>query len=143
MTGQPSITCPICQRVSYNLDDIVKRYCGACGWHDQTPVHEITSGEEFEKLAAERGLPDPWYASPEGIRRVMDNLARNNESPPLGIVRVEPSSEVGGDEYHVESGPLAGLVVRKLPVNPTPEEEQKIIDAGVAFIMGEEPPDVD
>ena len=27
---QPSIACPKCGRVSYNLNDVANRYCGAC-----------------------------------------------------------------------------------------------------------------
>jgi hypothetical protein len=26
----PSITCPVCQRTSYNVNDIRERYCGFC-----------------------------------------------------------------------------------------------------------------
>jgi hypothetical protein len=33
--GRPSITCPACQRVSYNPHDVMNRYCGACHrFHD-------------------------------------------------------------------------------------------------------------
>lgn len=31
----PSIECPACHRVSYNINDIRERYCGHChNWHD-------------------------------------------------------------------------------------------------------------
>ncbi len=49
--------------------------------------------------------------------------------------------ELVADEFKVKGGPLDGLVLKKIPENPTPEEEQKIIDAGIAFIMGEPPPE--
>jgi hypothetical protein len=32
----PSITCPICRRISYSPADIEQRYCGACHrFHDE------------------------------------------------------------------------------------------------------------
>lgn len=34
MTAQPSITCPKCERKSYNSNDIDYRYCGDCGYMD-------------------------------------------------------------------------------------------------------------
>jgi hypothetical protein len=30
----PSITCPTCQRTSYNPNDIEQKFCGVCGYHD-------------------------------------------------------------------------------------------------------------
>jgi hypothetical protein len=27
---RPSITCPVCQRVSYNPNDVAQQYCGFC-----------------------------------------------------------------------------------------------------------------
>ncbi len=35
---RPSITCPICHRVSYNLNDIAQRYCGQCHRFHDDPV---------------------------------------------------------------------------------------------------------
>jgi hypothetical protein len=34
VTDQPSITCPVCKRTSYNPSDVAEGYCGAC--HDFT-----------------------------------------------------------------------------------------------------------
>lgn len=34
----PSITCPRCQRVSYNPNDIRERFCGVCGFHEERPL---------------------------------------------------------------------------------------------------------
>lgn len=37
MSPPPSITCPKCQRTSYNANDIKQRYCGYCHeWLDTT-----------------------------------------------------------------------------------------------------------
>lgn len=30
VNAQPSITCPVCHRTSYNLNDIREKYCGFC-----------------------------------------------------------------------------------------------------------------
>ncbi len=30
-----SIKCLRCERVSYNKNDIVKKFCGLCGYHDR------------------------------------------------------------------------------------------------------------
>jgi hypothetical protein len=34
---QPSITCPRCERTSYNLSDIEQGYCGFCCWWTSDP----------------------------------------------------------------------------------------------------------
>lgn len=30
LEDQPSITCPVCEHTSYNLNDIMQGYCGHC-----------------------------------------------------------------------------------------------------------------
>ena len=49
MAAPQSITCPICQRTSYNYHDVVKKYCGAC--------HRFTS-EVGRELKASELEPD-------------------------------------------------------------------------------------
>lgn len=41
--GRPSITCPVCQRTSYNPHDIAHRYCGCCHRFLDDPVPRGTS----------------------------------------------------------------------------------------------------
>jgi hypothetical protein len=46
MTGSvnPSITCPVCGRTSYNPNDVVQRYCGNCHqFHDNMSPALLTS----------------------------------------------------------------------------------------------------
>jgi hypothetical protein len=39
LVAQWSITCPRCGRESWNLHDVVERYCGAChGFHDEGSI---------------------------------------------------------------------------------------------------------
>ena len=33
VVGAPSITCPKCQKTSWNKDDIENKYCGKCGYY--------------------------------------------------------------------------------------------------------------
>jgi protein-arginine kinase activator protein McsA len=41
-TMTPSFTCPSCGRVSYNLNDIRERYCGACHqWFDSVAIARL------------------------------------------------------------------------------------------------------
>jgi ribosomal protein L37E len=41
----PSITCPLCKRVSYHLTDIEKRYCGACHFFHGEIGRELKASE--------------------------------------------------------------------------------------------------
>lgn len=53
-----SITCPRCGRTSYNLNDIVERYCGNCHWWTSDPqlAHLI---DERQQLTDEVDIPIP------------------------------------------------------------------------------------
>jgi hypothetical protein len=41
----PSIECPLCHRVSYNLTDIEQRYCGACHFFHGEIGRELKASE--------------------------------------------------------------------------------------------------
>jgi hypothetical protein len=64
VTDQPSITCPKCERVSYNPGDIKNQYCGACGYHDAPP-------------GAPPGIPgvSPKFRQPTPAMQVVAELA--------------------------------------------------------------------
>lgn len=49
-----SITCPRCERTSYNLHDIRERYCGYCHEWIDGPVEEEVI-EALTQLVGERG----------------------------------------------------------------------------------------
>lgn len=39
----PSITCPICEMISYNKNDVINRYCGNCHIYfgDYKPLKDV------------------------------------------------------------------------------------------------------
>jgi hypothetical protein len=97
------------------------------------------------------GLEGSFYNWKEGIisqdkwNAIVERYLANMHAiiPRLEVGSWDDFEIVDGDnpgELAVEGGPLDGLVVSRIPENPTPEEEKRILDAGVAFIMGEPPP---
>lgn len=65
MSSQPSIQCPSCGRVSFNLNDIRERYCGNCSQYHDTMLQiatpePVTDGEFVLTGGTKGGSTEIW-----------------------------------------------------------------------------------
>lgn len=80
MNTTKSITCPKCNKESYNINDINKQFCGDCGYHSDIRRAENKSGglsDVFEFIKNKDKIPEPLMINFAGFseERIKQQLA--------------------------------------------------------------------
>lgn len=84
--AQPSITCPRCQKTSYNPDDVANKFCGRCGYHADFPP--MPSG-------ARVGPPNVRAGE---LRTVLEKIRQSSSD---GMARKLAAGALRRDDKHV------------------------------------------